>query len=95
MQQSIESIPARIAERVRDRRLALGWSRATLAARAAVSAETLRAFERTGQISLPRLARLAVALGVDAELERLFSAPPPVQSLDELAAQSKRRQRGR
>lgn len=92
---SIESIPARIAERLKERRLALGWSRATLAERAAVSAETLRAFERSGQISLPRLARLAVALGAEGELERLFSAPPRVQTLDELAAQSKRRQRGR
>ena len=91
----VESIPSRIADRVKAHRLALGWSRATLAARAAVSAETLRAFERTGQISLPRLARLAVALGVDGELERLFSTPPRVETLDELAARSTRRQRGR
>jgi len=36
-----------------------------------------------------------VALGVEGELERLFSTPPRAQTLDELAAQSKRRQRGR
>jgi transcriptional regulator with XRE-family HTH domain len=95
MFEAVESIPSRIAERLKERRLALGWSRPTLAARAAVSAATLRAFERTGQISLPRLARLAVALGVEGELERLFSSPPRAQTLDELAAQSKRRQRGR
>lgn len=92
---SISTLPVRIAERLKERRLALGWSRATLATRAAMSAETLRAFERSGQISLPRLARLAVALGVEGELERLFSAPPRTQTLDELAAQGKRRQRGR
>ena len=92
---AVESIPSRIAERLKERRLALGWSRPTLAARAAVSPATLRAFERTGQISLPRLARLAVALGVEGELERLFTTPPRAQTLDELAAQSKRRQRGR
>lgn len=95
MDASLTSIPQLLAERIRQRRLALGWSRRTLAERAAVAPDTLRAFERSGQISLARLARLAVALGVDAELERLFSAAPPVQSLDELAAQSKRRQRGR
>jgi len=95
MFEAVESIPSRIAERLKERRLALGWSRPTLAARAAVSAATLRAFERTGQISLPRLARLAVALGVEGELERLFSTPPRTQTLDELAAQSTRRQRGR
>ena len=95
MFEAVESIPSRIAERLKERRLALGWSRQTLAARAAVSPATLRAFERTGQISLPRLARLAVTLGVEGELERLFSTPPIAQTLDELAAQSKRRQRGR
>jgi hypothetical protein len=39
--------------------------------------------------------RLAVALGVDAELERLFEAPPMPQSLDDLAPAAPRRQRGR
>jgi len=91
----IESIPSQIAARLKERRLALGWSRTTLAERAAVAPATLRAFERTGQISLARLARLAIALGLDAELERLFSTPQRAQTLDELAAQAKRRQRGR
>lgn len=95
MLHSINSLPSRLAERLRARRLALGWSRATLAERAAVSAETLRAFERTGQISLPRLARLAVALGVDDELEALFATPLPPQSLDDVLAAPKPRLRGR
>jgi transcriptional regulator with XRE-family HTH domain len=95
MLEAVTSIPVRIAERLKARRLALGWSRETLGARAAVAPATLRAFERTGQISLPRLARLAVALGVEGELERLFSVPPRAQTLDEIAAQSVRRQRGR
>jgi len=84
-----------LAQRLRERRLSLGWSRATLGERAAVSPETLRAFERTGQISLPRLVRLAVALGVDGELERLFAEPPVPESLAELSARAKTRQRGR
>ncbi|MBX3132776.1 MAG: helix-turn-helix transcriptional regulator [Gemmatimonadaceae bacterium] len=91
----MNTLPQRIAERLRARRLALGWSRRTLAERAAVAPETLRAFERSGQISLARLVRLAVALGVDAELERLFVVAPAPRSLDELAPPAPRRQRGR
>jgi len=92
---AIESIQSQIAARLKERRLALGWSRTALAERAAVAPATLRAFERTGQISLARLAQLAVALGLDAELERLFSTPPRAQTLDDLTRQAKRRQRGR
>ncbi|WKW12468.1 helix-turn-helix transcriptional regulator [Pseudogemmatithrix spongiicola] len=95
MDVSIESLSLRIAQRLRERRLALGWSRRTLAERSAVAQETLRAFERTGQIALPRLVRLAVALGVDQELERLFATPPMPQSLDDLQPTAPRRQRGR
>lgn len=92
---SLEPLSQQIANRLQERRLALGWSRATLAARAAVSAETLRAFERTGQISLVRLIRLAVALGVDGEIERLFATPPVPDSLEELSARARSRKRGR
>lgn len=95
MHASYSSLSQQIADRLRQRRLALGWSRRRLGERAAVSPETLRAFERTGQISLPRLVRLSVALGVDGELEQLFTAPPPPRSLDDLPAPAKRRTRGR
>ena len=83
-----------IAARLQARRLELGWSRDTLSERAAVSPATLRAFERTGQVSLRRLVRLADALGLRDELERLF-LPREVRSLEELAERSQRRQRGR
>lgn len=95
MDASYNPLSQQIADRLRLRRLALGWSRRSLGERAAVSPETLRAFERTGQISLPRLVRLSVALGVDGELERLFAAPPPPRSLDDLPSPGTKRQRGR
>lgn len=95
MDTSIESLPQRIANRLRERRLALGWSRRRLAERSAVAMETLRAFERTGQISLLRLVRICVALGVDQELERLFAEPPAPRSLDELVSPAVKRKRGR
>ena len=50
-----------IGERLKERRLELGWSRKRLGERAAVSPETLRAFERSGQVSLRRLIRLATS----------------------------------
>lgn len=87
-------LSAAIAARLQARRLALGWSRETLSDRAAVSPATLRAFERTGQVSLRRLVRLADALGMRDEIERLF-LPREVRSLKELAERSRRRQRGR
>lgn len=92
---TIESIPVQIARRIKERRLALGWSRVRLANRAAVSVETLRAFERTGQVALHRLVRLAVVLGLRDEMEKLFATPPPPASLDDMLSQSKPRQRGR
>lgn len=82
-----------LARRLQARRLALGYSRNTLGELAAVSPETLRAFERTGQVSLRRLIRLADALGLRDELAGLF-ASPTIRSLDELSAQ-RTRQRGR
>lgn len=83
-----------LAARIQARRLELGWSRETLAERAAVSPATLRAFERTGQVSLRRLIRIADALGMRDEVEGLFQ-PRPLTSLAEVAARSQRRQRGR
>jgi transcriptional regulator with XRE-family HTH domain len=81
-----------IARRVRDRRLDRGWTHAELEARSAVALDTLKKFEHTGQVSLPRLIRLSFALGCWAELEGLFREPTP-ESLDDL--RRARRQRGR
>lgn len=83
-----------IGERIKERRLELGWSRERLGERAAVSPATLRAFERSGQVSLRRLIRLATALGLRSELESLFR-PQAVVSLAALEQRARRRQRGR
>jgi transcriptional regulator with XRE-family HTH domain len=88
-----EDLALVLARRLQTRRLELGLSRATLGELAAVSPETLRAFERTGQVSLRRLVRLADALGLRGEIAALFAAPP-VRSLAELSVR-RVRQRGR
>src|ERR1035437_1599413 len=72
-----------LASRVRDRRLLKGWKRLTLAARAGVSAASLKRFETTGMASLDHLLRIAHTFGRLRELEKLL-VPPTAQSLTEL-----------
>jgi transcriptional regulator with XRE-family HTH domain len=87
----------RLAQRMRERRLARGWSRAELSARSGVALATLQKFEQTGQVSLERLLRLADALDVLRDFERVLAEPAPPQSLAELGAKriARQRQRGR
>ena len=86
--------PAMIGRRVRERRVERGWSRVELGARANVSPETLKVFERVGQISLRRLVRLTVALGYSDDWDTLFQSRRPT-TLAEVEARARRRQRGR
>ncbi len=81
-----------LARRLRAQRLARGWTQAELAARSNVAVDTLKKFERTGQISLVRMVRLTVALGCVDEMEHLFRQSVPA-SLD--ALERPERQRGR
>ncbi|MDQ2664981.1 MAG: helix-turn-helix domain-containing protein [Gemmatimonadota bacterium] len=69
---------------MRQRRLAKGWSRLELSARSGVALATLQKFEQMGQISLERLLRLAAALDVLRDFERLLAAGPSANSLAEL-----------
>lgn len=87
-------LAADLGARFRDRRLDRGWSREELGSRAQVAMETLKKFERTGQVSLPRLVRLAVALGVVGELESLF-LPTRLETLDDIERRARRPKRGR
>lgn len=72
-----------IATRARALRLARGWTQAELAARAGVAVSTLRLFERTGQVALDRLLRIAMALDALRAFGELF-APPPARTLADL-----------
>lgn len=85
-----------IAERVRELRLHRGWTQGELAHRAGLATATYVRFERTGQIALDRLLKIAVALDAGSGFESLF-APPPARSLAELAARGapSGRRRGR
>lgn len=85
---------AQLAERVRQDRLARGWTQAGLAARSGIPLATYRLFEQTGQISLERLIAISGALSRSAEWSTLFK-PRAAQSLDELDPTRPTRQRGR
>jgi transcriptional regulator with XRE-family HTH domain len=84
----------RIAERIRQVRLAHGWSQAEVAARAGVALDTYNLFERTGKISLERLLRLAIALHRSRDFEKLLE-PAEIRSIDELEVRRPVRKRGR
>jgi transcriptional regulator with XRE-family HTH domain len=90
---SPDELATSIAARARALRLAANLTQAGLAARAGVSLASLRRFERTGEIALLSLIRLAIALGVDHELESIFR-PRELRSLDELIARPRTRKRG-
>ena len=83
-----------LAERARARRLDANLSQEGLAQRAGISLGSLKRFERTGEISLDRLLRIAFALGASDGFDGLF-APRDPRSLDEIIAEPPARQRGR
>ena len=72
-----------IASRVKSRRLELNLTQSGLAARAGVNIETYRKFERTGEISLHNLVKLAIALDVTSDFATLFTQKQ-YQRLDDL-----------
>jgi len=85
-----------LAGRVKALRLLRGWTQATLAQRAGVTAASYRRFEATGRASLELVLKLAHALACLEEFDRLFQ-PPPARSIEELEQRtaSPTRKRGR
>ena len=62
-----------IAARVRERRREQKLTQAELAVRSDVSLGSVKRFERTGEISLSSLIRIAFVLGYEDDLDKLFS----------------------
>jgi len=85
-----------LADRVRALRLFKGWTRATLAQRAGISAASLKRFETTGKASLELALKAAHALARLEEFNGLF-LPPRAHSIEELEQRSQKpaRKRGR
>ena len=87
------------ADRLRARRLALGWRQTDLAERSGVAIATLRRFERTGRIGFEGLARMLVTLGLaDSLLQALkppAASPPSIEAFLAAAPSHQPRQRAR
>jgi transcriptional regulator with XRE-family HTH domain len=81
--QTPREIVQMLARRVKVLRLERRWTQREIADRSGIALATYRRFERSGRISLDRLARLAVILGVQSGFDGLF-APPPARSLADL-----------
>ena len=84
-----------IAEKAKSKRLSLNLSQTTLATKSGVSYGTLKKFERTGQISLESLLKIALILDCLEKFQDLFlSLPMQITTIDELMKDQKR-MRGR
>lgn len=90
-----EEIALHIAKRMTAARLQKTWTRDELSTRSGVNVHTLKRFERTGQISLPRLVALCDALDMLEELTRAFKPRQRVNVDDWQVRTGQRRQRGR
>ncbi|MDZ4204200.1 MAG: helix-turn-helix transcriptional regulator [Bacteroidales bacterium] len=75
-----------VAGRVKGRRLEMNLKQTGLASRAGVNIETYRKFERTGEISLQNLVKIAFALNMTSDFNSLFTEKQ-YQNIDELLAE--------
>lgn len=72
-----------IAERLKARRIALGWTQQVAAQRSGVAYRTWRRLEAEGKASLEDVIKAAVALRCEGGFETLFPTPAAT-SLDDL-----------
>lgn len=66
-----------LGQRIRGRRIAKRMTQKTLAARAGVHVNTLRALERTGEVKLSSFLAVLRALGERSGMDALMQEPPP------------------
>lgn len=70
---NILSIKQGVSDRLRNARKSVKMSQNTLAQRSGVSLGSIKRFERTGEISLSSLLKLAMALGYENDFNNLFT----------------------
>lgn len=85
-----------IADRVKARRLEMNLTQTGMCAKAGVTLASYRRFERTGLISLEGLAKIALVLDMEDDLQHLFSQKK-YTTLDDVVAETthRKRQRGK
>ena len=77
-----------IATRVRQRRLEMNLTQVGLCKMADINISSYRRFERTGEIALDTLARIALAMNKQNDFDTLFSEPI-YNSIDDVVNASK------
>lgn len=82
-QKTAPEINVDIAKRMAAIRKRRKISQKELAKRSGVSLGSLKRFEQTGEISLLSLTKLSIALGLEDEMEKLFSQVP-FNSIEEI-----------
>ena len=75
-QKTYNEINTELADRMVKLRKRKKISQKELAAKSAVSLGSVKRFEQSGEISLQSFTKLAIALGVEGELEALFTEVP-------------------
>jgi transcriptional regulator with XRE-family HTH domain len=66
-----------LGKRVREHRIRRRMSQLSLAAKAGVHVNTVRALERTGEVMMRSFIAVLRALGERADLEHVLDTPPP------------------
>ena len=82
-QRTWKEIDTDIAKRMIRLRKRKKLARRELAAKSGVSLGSLKRFEQSGEISLQSFTKLAIALGVEDELDNLFTEVP-FESIEEV-----------
>jgi len=82
-QKTPKEIDKMIAERIRNIRKRRKLSQEKLSEKSGVSLGSVKRFENIGEISLSSLTKLAIGLGCENELERLFE-DIPFESIQEV-----------
>lgn len=80
-----------VGERLRKWRLQRGWTQEEVAERAGVGLSTVKALEKGGRGTFPRLVRVAVALDLEGDIRALFAPPTRASSLEEVKRRDRQR----
>lgn len=86
------AVQRQIGQRLRALRVAESWTQEDLAARSGVGVATVRRAEKSGNITLPNLLRLAATLGALDSFTQILRVPEPI-SLDAVVRPVRRRVR--
>jgi transcriptional regulator with XRE-family HTH domain len=90
-----EKLSLQVADNVKQRRLEMNLTQSGLAARSGVNINTYRRFESSGEIAFLNLIRIASALEMTDDINRLFSQKK-YRSIDEVvSSEKKERKRGK